>query len=166
MARDIVTSENREEFIEKKLAEKSGKKLGKIHLEDEDGISHIFHNGEKVGSIKHQDKEGMVQILRSDVEKEHRGKGIGMEAYKQFIERALKSGKKVGSDSHLTESGQAIWNKLQKKYDVKKSKNAQIARDGLTTTTREFRLENRKKGGAYTSGQESVYEIFPKKEKQ
>ena len=167
MPRDIVTSENRDEYIENKLNPKKDKKLGKVHLEDEDNISHIFHEGKKVGQIEHKEKDGMIQILRSDVEKEHQGKGIGTEAYQQFIDRALKSGKSVGSDSTIKDHGQSVWNKLQKKYKVEKSKNVGLMRGAITTTTRDFRLANRNKNGmADVSGHEPVYQIHPKKEKQ
>jgi hypothetical protein len=171
MPREIVTSENRDEFIENKLNPKKDKKIGKVHLKHEDGVSHIFHNDEKVGQIKHQNKDGMVQILRSDVDKEHQDKGIGTEAYQQFIDRALKSGKSVGSDSMLTEHGQSIWKKLHKKYDVKKSEKTKIVHPGnLTTISSEWREKNRprtrKYDSSYLSGQDPVYQIDPEKEKK
>jgi predicted GNAT family acetyltransferase len=170
MTRDIVTSENREEFMAKKLGLKD-EKLGKVYLKDEDNISHIFHNGQKVGQIQHQNKDNLIQILRSDVEKEHQGKGIGTEAYKQFIDRALKSGKSVGSDSMLTEHGVGIWKKLHNNYDVKTSENAKPAYPAnMTTISREFREKNRPRtreyDSSYLSGQEPVYQIHPKKVKK
>ena len=167
MAREIVTSENREDYINKKMNPQN-KKDEKVHLEHENDVSHIFHNGEKVGAIKHQDKDGMIQILRSDVEKEHQHKGIGTQAYHQFIEHHLKAGKSVGSDSMLTEHGVGVWEKLKKKYDVKTSENAKPAYPAnMTTISREFREKNRPRtreyDSSYLSGQEPVYSIHPPK---
>ena len=180
MTREIVTSENREEYINKKM---NPKKEGKVHLEHEDDVSHIFHNGEKVGAIKHQDKDGMTQILRSDVEKEHQNKGIGTQAYHQFIEHHLKQGKSVGSDSTLTRHSSNVWEKLKEKgHKVERSPNAYgVGRyfikhdfddksvDRVSTTDRDYRLARGKNPKINTneiaSGGEPVYTIHPPKKK-
>jgi len=168
MTREVVTSENRDEYMKKKLGIEN-EKLGKVHLEHDDDISHIFHNNKKVGEIKHQNKDGMTQILRSDVDKEHQGKGIGTQAYNQFIEHHLKNGKSVGSDSMLTEEGKAVWEKLKNKFDVKESKNVRnMARGNVTTLSREdvlrLRPRTREYDSTYSSGHEPVYQIHSKKE--
>jgi len=170
MAREIVTSENRDSFMKKKLGIEE-ENPSKVYLEDEDNISHIFHNGKKVGQIEHQSKDNMTQILRSDIEKEHQNKGIGSEAYKQFIDRALQSGKSIGSDSILTEHGEGLWKKLHKHYDVKKSENAKWIHPGRhTTLSKEDRERLRPKAkdydSSYLSGHEPVYQIHPKKHKK
>ena len=166
MAREIVTSENKAEYDKKKLGLNDN---DKVHLEHENEIAHIFYNNKKVGQIEHQDKNNMIQILRSDVNKEHQKKGIGTKAYHQFIDHHLDKGKSVGSDSILTEAGQGVWENLKKKYDVKKADHVEMIYPGnLTTTTREWRSKNRPRtkifDGNYASGHEPVYQIHPSKD--
>ena len=181
MAREIVTSENREDYIKRKM---NPEKEGKVHLEHEDDVSHIFHNGEKVGAIKHISKDNMVQIIRSDVEKEHQHKGIGTQAYHNFIKHHLKQGKAVGSDSTLTRNSANVWEKLKKMgHQVEVSPNAYGAGryfikhdfddksvDRVSTTDREYRINRGKNNptmdtNELASGGEPVYTIHPPKKK-
>lgn len=96
----------------------------------QNGVS-IFDNGKGdvsiikggkdiVGGIRYETKDGMVQIKRSDVKEA--GKGIGTEAYKQFIDHKLSQGLTVGSDADVSLPAQKIYDKLKALgYEIEES---------------------------------------------
>jgi predicted GNAT family acetyltransferase len=91
MPRDIVTSENRDEFIEKKLAERSGKPIEK------DGLKSLSEKYEKEHGINADVYDGKrdIELSKIIVPKEKRGSGIGSKFMQDLTSHADKKGKRI-----------------------------------------------------------------------
>lgn len=108
----------------------------------------IDHDGKEVGQIEYLDDGYTVTILRSDVETDYQGNGIGTLAYKEFIEGKLVSGKNVQSDSILSAQAQKVYDKLSglgiivnKNENVRpltRGKITSLSRDSIKKQTNEF----------------------------
>lgn len=118
MAREVVTSENREEFIAKKLAQKMGKKAEKAEKEDEEDES---LKGKDIGKflkkyLKNEDKnyhtENVVELARffGDKDEEKNAKDI--------MKRHLERGFMDEADYDLRKKiNDKYWPKISKHYD-------------------------------------------------
>jgi len=91
MARDIVTSENRDEYIAKKLAEKSGKRI------DEDELKILAGRYQKEHGIEADVWDGKrgIELSKIIVPKEKRGEGIGSKFMEELASHADKKGKRI-----------------------------------------------------------------------
>jgi len=92
MTREIVTSENREEYIAQKLAEKSGKSLEQ--KDDLKSLSAKYKKEHNVDSDVWDAKRG-IELSKIIVPKEKRGEGIGSKFINDLISHADKSGKRI-----------------------------------------------------------------------
>jgi len=82
----------------------------------------IEFEGREVGTLQYLESDDEVVILRSDVNEADQGKGLGTRAYRLLIEEKLSQGKRVGSDSIVSQSAQGVYKKLQSLgYDVRES---------------------------------------------
>lgn len=137
-------------------------------------IRDILNEGKKVGAIEYLESDNTVTILRADVDADYRGKGIGFNAYKEFINEKVSFGKRVGSDNILSESAQRVYEKLENEgYYLMESPTYLLARGDITSITREDRIQQRKEmptervngaimtSGGYRMKGESIYTVFP-----
>lgn len=72
----------------------------------------ILFEGKSIGAIEYLEDDSSVTILRSDVEDDYQGQGIGYQAYVKLIEDKIALGKSVGSDSILSAQAQSIYKRL------------------------------------------------------
>lgn len=80
--------------------------------------------GKEVGYIE-VDVNG--KILESRIPDEaNRGQGIGKAMYSALIDRALRAGKTITSDGHLTEDAARVWNSLYQNFVIEKNPTAQL----------------------------------------
>ena len=94
--------------------------------------------GAIVGGLDYILTEHSATILRSDVDKYHQGKGIGLNAYVQFITDMHLKGKVVHSDSILSVHAQRIYQKLADAgYIIKKSEVRFLSSGKVTTISRD-----------------------------
>lgn len=105
----------------------------------------IHFEGKDIGAIEYLEDNNSVTILRSDVEVDHQGKGIGFSAYSKLIEDKVALGKSVGSDSILSPQAQRIYQKLQDAgYTTKSPFTRQMLRGKITSVFREDMIAQRK----------------------
>ena len=83
MSREIVTSENREEYNNKKLGIKNEKDLPYY---DEKG--NIYHGKEIVGSLKLEKEPKYHRLSQININSKHQGKGIGSHIIKTVLKEA------------------------------------------------------------------------------
>ena len=93
MAREIVTSENRDEYIEKKLSQK----LNKPTEEKEDGLKTLTEKYQKEHGIDADVWSGRhgIELSKIIVPKEKRGEGIGSKFMEELATHADKEGKRI-----------------------------------------------------------------------
>ena len=90
MAREIVTSENRDEYINKKLMEKREK------TQDGDTLDNVSDKYKKDGvETDLMDTRQGIELSRIVVPKEKRGEGIGSEFMSDLISHADRKGKRI-----------------------------------------------------------------------
>ena len=91
MPRDIVTSENRDDFIAKKLAEKSGKPI------EEDGLKLLTEKYLKEHGVNADVYDGKrdIELSKIIVPKEKRGEGVGSKFMQDLTSHADKKGKRI-----------------------------------------------------------------------
>ena len=90
MTREIVTSENRDEYINKKLMEKREK------TQDGDTLDNISDKYQKYGVESDlMDTRHGIELSRIVVPKEKRGEGIGSEFMSDLISHADRKGKRI-----------------------------------------------------------------------
>ena len=89
MSREIVTSENREEYNNKKLGIKNEKDLPYY---DEKG--NIYHGKEIVGSLKLEKEPKYHRLSQININSKHQGKGIGSHIIKTVLKEV--PGKGIG----------------------------------------------------------------------
>lgn len=105
--------------------------------DDGKGKATILRGGVDVGEISYVQDGNNIQIKRSDVTPQR--EGIGLEAYKQFIDSKLDTGMRVGSDAILSPEAQGLYRKLAKEgYVLDEMPNTrQIYGDKKTSLTQE-----------------------------
>jgi GNAT superfamily N-acetyltransferase len=115
MAREIVTSENRDEYIAKKMGLKNPSKKHKIevkHDEKKNWLSAHHPAGQVGGKIK----DKALHISHAELEEKERGKGYGKEMYKALIDHAHSKGLKVYSDSTVEMPAAHVYDSLGKTH--------------------------------------------------
>jgi predicted GNAT family N-acyltransferase len=93
MARDIVTSENREEYIEKKLAEKLNKPVEE-KKDDLKALAEKYQKDHGIDADVWSGKRG-IELSKVVVPKEKRGGGLGSKFMKELASHADKEGKRI-----------------------------------------------------------------------
>lgn len=120
MAREIVTSENREKYIKEKMEKKNPSKKHKIevkHDEKKNWLSAHHPAGQVGGKIK----DNALHITYADLNEKERGKGYGKSMYQALIDHAHSKGMKVYSDATVEMPAVHVYNSLAKHgYDVKR----------------------------------------------
>jgi hypothetical protein len=105
----------------------------------------ILLDGNNIGAIEYLEDNDSVTILRSDVEEEHQGKGIGFKAYSKLVDDKIALGKSIGSDSIVSLQAQAIYRKLQDAGHKTKSPFTRLMLRGkITSLFREDSIAQRK----------------------
>lgn len=134
----------------------------------------IFVEGKAIGAIEYLEDGNSVTILRSDVEEEHQGKGIGYNAYVKLIEDKIALGKTVGSDSILSAQAQSIYKRLgeagyrmESQYTrlMTRGKITSLSTEDTSSQRRDFPTVNIDGVGVSATGYrfkgESVFKISP-----
>jgi hypothetical protein len=89
----------------------------------------------KVGGIDYIQEDGSITILRSDVDKEHQNKGIGLNAYKEFIDEQLAKGIEIKSDNNVSPQAQRLYEKLKNEgYEVVENESTRLVYPGSKST--------------------------------
>jgi predicted GNAT family N-acyltransferase len=93
MAREIVTSENRDEYIAKKMAEKAGKSVE----DKEDELKSLANKYRKEHNIDADVWDGKyaIELSKVVVPKENRGEGIGSKFMEDLASHADKKGRRI-----------------------------------------------------------------------
>ena len=155
MAREIVTSENREKFIKEKMDKRNPSKKSKIevkHDEKKNWLAAHHFAGQVGGKIK----DNALHITHSELEEKERGKGYGKSMYQALIDHAHSKGLKVYSDATVEMPAVHVYNSLTKNgYDVKR-----LPGGGELTPDEDVPM-----GAYYGKGSNSpVFEVMPKKQ--
>ena len=88
------------------------------HETDADTGEHTYKTADGKGSLTAQETDipsgPAVQVKRSDVDADARGKGVGTDMYRQAADDALADGKRLVSDVSVSPSAAEVYSKLRK----------------------------------------------------
>jgi GNAT superfamily N-acetyltransferase len=115
MAREIVTSENREEYIQKKMEQKNPPKKHKIQVKHDEKKNWMFAH-HPAGQVGGKVKDKALHITYAELEEKERGKGYGKKMYKALIDHAHSKGLKVFSDSTVEMPAAHVYHSLGKSH--------------------------------------------------
>ena len=154
MTREVVTSENREEYMKEKMEKKNPSK--KPHIEVKHDLKKNWLSAHHpAGQVGGKVKDNALHITYADLEEKERGKGHGKAMYEALINHAHSKGMKVFSDATVEMPAVHVYESLGRHgYDVKR-----LAGGGELEPS-----EDVPHGAYYGKGSNSpVFEIGPKK---
>ena len=136
----------------------SGGVEGVTIKDDLSGSVKIEKDGKNVGEITYTESNGVVQIKRSDVE--IAGKGIGTNAYAQFISQKIDEGKIVTSDAIVSTPAQRVYEKLKDLgFTLKKADDTRLLPNKITTLSREDLKSQRQSFGTVYDKESGVRSV-------
>ena len=155
---DLIDSPN----LRYSLADKDITSIGGVEgvtiKDDLSGSVKIDKDGKNVGEIKYTESNGVVQIKRSDVE--IAGKGIGTNAYAQFISQKIDEGKIVTSDAIVSTPAQRVYEKLKDLgFTLKKADDTRLLPNKITTLSREDLKSQRQSFGTVYDKESGVRSV-------
>lgn len=105
-------------------------------VEQGDGLFEIrAADGELIGNLILAETDDAITIRGIELEPGARGKGIGMAAYQQILDRATREGKTLASDSEVTTNAARIYDALERRgYAVTRNPEAKLSEDGKWRT--------------------------------
>lgn len=108
-------------------------------FKDDQGTSSRFTiqdpQGNEVGSGLIDDRPTYVRLWNVGIDAESRGKGIGLAAYRYWVDKALSEGKEFRSDQEVSPDAQRIYDALERRgYTVIKNPKAELDPEGKLHT--------------------------------
>jgi len=128
--------------------------------DDLSGKVQIEKDGKPVGEITYEESNNVIQIKRSDVS--IAGKGIGTNAYAQFIAQKINEGKVVTSDNIVSTPAQRVYEKLNELgFTLKKADDTRLLPNKITTLSREDLKSQRQSFGTVYDKESGVRSVAP-----